>query len=268
MSAAFVEFDRVGFTIPGAGRILDDFSLAIAEGETVALLGRSGSGKTTALRLVNALLVPGTGEVRVAGRATTAWNPIELRRRSGYVIQEVGLFPHRSVARNVATVPELERWEASRIAARTNEMLELVGLEPARFAGRQPHELSGGQRQRVGVARALAADPPLLLLDEPFGALDPITRRELQDEFRALTRRLGKTAIFVTHDLSEAARVADRIALLDGGRLVALGSFDELRRQAGTEVRAFFASSAVPGDGTASGAAECAETGSLPEATS
>ena len=242
----FVEFDAACVDYPGAGRILHELTLAVPEGETLALIGRSGSGKTTALRLLNALLLPSAGAVRVAGRATTSWNPIELRRRCGYVIQEVGLFPHLSVARNVGMVPELEGWPASRIHARTRELLELVGLPAAEFAGRHPRQLSGGQRQRVGVARALAADPPLLLLDEPFGALDPITRRELQDEFRALTRRLGKTAIFVTHDLGEAAHVADRIALLARGRLVAAGTLDELAGNANDEMRAFLAASDLP----------------------
>jgi len=236
---AFVELDDVRVDVRAAGTILDRLSLAVEEGKTLALIGRSGSGKTTALRLVNALILPTAGAVRVAGRETTAWNPIELRRRTGYVIQEVGLFPHLTVEQNVGVVPELEGWPPARIAARTRELLELVGLAPGEYASRRPHQLSGGQRQRVGVARALAADPPLILLDEPFGALDPITRRELQREFRALTARLGKTAIFVTHDLAEAALVADRIALLSSGRLIAEGSLEELMRTPGDEVRAF-----------------------------
>src|SRR6185369_7500737 len=236
---AFVELDDVRVDVRAAGTILDRLSLAVEEGKTLALIGRSGSGKTTALRLANALVLPTRGRVRVAGRETTAWNPIELRRRTGYVIQEVGLFPHLSVAENVGLVPQLEGWPQSRIDERTRELLELVGLAPGEYASRRPHQLSGGQRQRVGVARALAADPPLILLDEPFGALDPITRRELQREFRALTARLGKTAIFVTHDLAEAALVADRIALLSSGRLIAEGSLEELMRTPGDEVRAF-----------------------------
>src|SRR6185369_7007981 len=173
---AFVELDDVRVDVRAAGTILDRLSLAVEEGKTLALIGRSGSGKTTALRLVNALILPTAGAVRVAGRETTAWNPIELRRRTGYVIQEVGLFPHLTVEQNVGVVPELEGWPPARIAARTRELLELVGLAPGEYASRRPHQLSGGQRQRVGVARALAADPPLILLDEPFGALDPITR--------------------------------------------------------------------------------------------
>jgi osmoprotectant transport system ATP-binding protein len=236
---AFVEFIETGFRLPGGRRLLDGISLAIDEGETVALIGRSGSGKTTALKLVNALLVPTDGAVQVDGRPTVAWDPIRLRRRTGYVIQEVGLFPHLTVARNVAVVPELERWPPARIGERVEELLDLVGLPAAEYAQRRPHELSGGQRQRVGVARALAADPPLVLLDEPFGALDPITRIELQREFRALQARLRKTALFVTHDLREAATVADRVALLDGGRLLASGTMTELRVSRDPAVRTF-----------------------------
>jgi osmoprotectant transport system ATP-binding protein len=235
---AFVEFVRAGFRLPDGRTLLDALSLEVEEGETLAVIGRSGSGKTTALKLVNALLMPTDGEVRVAGRATTEWYPILLRRRTGYVIQEVGLFPHLTVERNVGLVPELEGWPAERIAARVEELLALVGLPAAEFAGRYPHQLSGGQRQRVGVARALGADPPLLLLDEPFGALDPITRAELQREFRALQARLRKTAIFVTHDMREAALVGDRIAVVAGGRLAALGTFATLRQSDDPQVRA------------------------------
>ena len=241
----FVEFVAAGFRLPGGRALLDAFSLAVEEGETLAVIGRSGSGKTTALKLVNALLMPTAGEVHVAGRPTTAWDAIRLRRRTGYVIQEVGLFPHLTVGRNVGLVPELEGWPAERIRARVDELLELVGLPAADFAGRYPHQLSGGQRQRVGVARALAADPPLVLLDEPFGALDPITRSELQREFRALQARLRKTAIFVTHDMREAARVADRIALLGRGQLIALGTPAELATHADPEVRAFLEAGAA-----------------------
>ncbi len=234
----FVEFVAAGFRLPGGRALLDALSLAVEEGETLAVIGRSGSGKTTALKLVNALLMPTMGEVRVAGRATTAWDAIRLRRRTGYVIQEMGLFPHLTVARNVGLVPELEGWPPERIGQRVEELLALVGLPAAEFAGRYPHQLSGGQRQRVGVARALAADPPLLLLDEPFGALDPITRAELQREFRALQARLRKTAIFVTHDMREAALVGDRIAVVAGGRLRAVATPEALRESRDPEVRA------------------------------
>ena len=239
MSGPFVEFVSAEFRLSGGRTILDGLSLAVDEGETVALIGRSGSGKTTALKLVNALLVPTAGEVRVGGQATTGWNPIRLRRRTGYVIQDVGLFPHFTVARNVGLVPALEGWTPERIRSRVAELPELVGLPAAEFAERYPHELSGGQRQRVGVARALAADPPLLLLDEPFGALDPITRTELQREFRALQARLRKTAVFVTHDMREAALVGDRIALLAEGALVAVGTPAGLQASPHPEVRAF-----------------------------
>ena len=239
MSGPFVEFVSAEFRLSGGRTILDGLSLAVDEGETVALIGRSGSGKTTALKLVNALLVPTAGEVRVGGRATTGWDPIRLRRRTGYVIQEVGLFPHFTVARNVGLVPALEGWTPERIRARVEELLGLVGLPAAEFAERYPHELSGGQRQRVGVARALAADPPLLLLDEPFGALDPITRTELQREFRALQARLRKTAVFVTHDMREAALVGDRISLLAEGAMVAMGTPAALQASPHPEVRAF-----------------------------
>jgi osmoprotectant transport system ATP-binding protein len=240
----FVEFADAGFRLPDGRALLAKLSLAVAEGETLAVIGRSGSGKTTALKLVNALLLPTEGEVRVDGRATVAWDPIRLRRRTGYVIQEVGLFPHLRIGRNVGLVPELEGWPTERIRARVAELLDLVGLPAAEFADRWPHQLSGGQRQRVGVARALASDPPLVLLDEPFGALDPVTRAELQREFRALQQRLGKTAVFVTHDLREAAIVADRMAVLAQGRLAALGTPAELQESPEPEVRALLAAGA------------------------
>ena len=225
--------------------IVSNLSLTVADGETLVLLGRSGSGKTTLLKLINRLLVPTEGQVLVSGRSTTASEPIRLRRGIGYVIQEAGLFPHLSVARNIGLVPELEKWDAPRIAARVEELLRLVGLEPAEFSARRPHELSGGQRQRVGVARALAADPPILLMDEPFGALDPVTRSELQREFRGLARRLGKTIVFVTHDIREALLLASRIALLGSGRLLALATPQEFLRLDHPEARAFTASLAV-----------------------
>lgn len=199
--------------------ILKRLSFEIPEGETLVLLGRSGSGKTTALKLVNRLLEPSSGEVLVEGRTTIEWDSIGLRRKIGYVIQETGLFPHFSVERNVGLVPELEHWPDNKIQERVAESLRIVGLEPEQFSTRRPHELSGGQKQRVGVARALAADPPILLMDEPFGALDPLTRAEIQKEFLAIQQRLRKTIVFVTHDLREALLFGSRIALLEAGEL-------------------------------------------------
>jgi osmoprotectant transport system ATP-binding protein len=228
--------------------IVDDISFDVSHGETLILLGRSGSGKTTLLRLINNLVVPTGGQVVVEGRATSQWDPIRLRRSIGYVIQEAGLFPHFTVAQNVGLVPTLEGWDSTRISSRTAEMLLLVGLDPGEFAARRPHELSGGQRQRVGVARALAADPPILLMDEPFGALDPVTRAELQREFSALARRLGKTIVFVTHDVREALLLGSRIVLLQSGRIVATAPPDQFLQIEQPEVRAFAASLVpVPG---------------------
>ena len=236
--SALVEFARASYSVAGK-TVLQDLDLAIEAGETVALLGRSGSGKTTALKLVNGLLFPTAGEVRVEGRATTAWDPVALKRRIGYVIQEAGLFPHFTVAANVALVPRLEGWPAEKIEARVNDMLARVDLDPREFAHRYPRSLSGGQRQRVGVARALAADPAILLLDEPFGALDPVTRLDLQKQFLELRRSLAKTAIFVTHDVREAMLVGSRIALLRGGKLEVLARPEEFARSDDPEARAF-----------------------------
>src|SRR5947207_15180567 len=240
LKAPLVEFRDVSFSHAAASApVISHLTFSVQQGETLVLLGESGCGKTTTLKLINRLLSPTSGEAKVEGKSTTAWDPIRLRRRTGYVIQEVGLFPHFTVARNVGLVPALESWPPERIRARVEELLGLVGLPAAEFAERYPHELSGGQRQRVGVARALAADPPLLLLDEPFGALDPITRTELQREFRALQARLRKTAVFVTHDMREAALVGDRIALLAEGALVAVGTPAGLQASPHPEVRAF-----------------------------
>jgi osmoprotectant transport system ATP-binding protein len=222
-------------------QILGSLSLTLFRGETLILLGRSGSGKTTALKLVNRLLVPSEGQVLVDNRSTLDWDPIQLRRRTGYVMQESGLLPHFTVEQNTALVPRLEGWAPDRMTARVEELLRLVGLEPDDFRRRFPRELSGGQRQRVGVARALAADPPLLLMDEPFGALDPITRAALQREFLALQQQLHKTVIFVTHDLREALLLGTRIALLDAGRLVGVFSPDEFLRTATPEAAAYVA---------------------------
>lgn len=243
-SRNLIEFRDVSFhinDIPGR-EVISGVSLTVPVGETVVLLGRSGSGKTTLLRLINAMLLPSQGQVLVQGRATVEWDAIRLRRGIGYVIQEAGLFPHFTVAENVALVPSLEKWERGRTEARVEELLRLVGLEPGEFAMRRPRELSGGQRQRVGVARALASDPPILLMDEPFGALDPVTRAELQREFRALAQRLGKTIVFVTHDLREALLLATRIVLLESGRIVAVAAPQEFLRLEHPEVRAFAAS--------------------------
>jgi osmoprotectant transport system ATP-binding protein len=224
-SNPLVEFRNVSYTPPNSSTlIINNLSLAVQRGETLVLLGESGCGKTTTLKLVNRLYDPTSGQVLVEGKPTVDWDPIELRRHTGYVIQEGGLFPHFSIARNVGLVPSLSGWPAGRIAERANELLEMVGLDPARFAARYPRELSGGQRQRVGVARALAADPPLLLLDEPFGALDPLTRASLQKEFAELTKRLGKTAILVTHDVREALMLGDRIALMHAGEILLIES--------------------------------------------
>lgn len=218
-----VEFRNVNYTLPNlATPIISGLNLVVERGETLVLLGESGCGKTTTLKLVNRLYDPTSGDVLVEGRVTREWDPIALRRHIGYVIQEGGLFPHFTIAENVGLVPTLSGWTENRIKGRVNELLEIVGLDPARFADRYPRELSGGQRQRVGVARALAADPPLLLLDEPFGALDPLTRASLQGEFGDLTKQLGKTAIFVTHDVREALLLATRIGLMHAGHLVLL----------------------------------------------
>jgi osmoprotectant transport system ATP-binding protein len=215
-----VELRHVSYRLATGPPILDDVSLAVAGGQTLVLVGSSGAGKTTVLKLVNRLLVADAGDVCVQGRDTREWDPIRLRRSVGYVIQEVGLFPHLTVADNVAVVPRLEQWSDDRVAARVRELLDLVGLPPDAYAARFPDELSGGQRQRVGVARALAADPPVLLMDEPFGALDPITRRQLQQEFRRIQAKVGKCVILVTHDMAEALALGDHIGVMDGGRLI------------------------------------------------
>jgi len=233
-----VEFRHATFRI-GDRTILEDLSLSIEEGETLVLLGRSGSGKTTALRLINGMIAPSSGEVLVDGKATAAWDLVRLRRAIGYVIQESGLFPHFTIARNVGLVPELEKWPADKIKGRIEELLQRVGLPAADFGSRLPRQLSGGQRQRVGVARALAADPKILLFDEPFGALDPVTRFDLQREFLRLRAELAKTSVFVTHDVQEAMKLATTIALLSGGHLAFAGTPDEFRASQHPEARAF-----------------------------
>lgn len=249
-SAPVIEFRGVSCRLNGRG-IVYDVSFGVSPGETLVLLGRSGSGKTTLLRLINRMLNPSAGQVLVEGRATSDWDAIRLRRGIGYVIQEGGLFPHYRVAENVGLVPSLEGWDQARIRTRVQELLRLVGLDPAEYSARRPRELSGGQRQRVGVARALAADPPILLMDEPFGALDPVTRAELQSEFAALAKRLGKTIVFVTHDVREALLLASRVALLASGRLIALATPADFLKHPHPEVRAFTAALESPGGGRA-----------------
>jgi osmoprotectant transport system ATP-binding protein len=233
-----VEFRNVTFSRNNRP-LVSNLNFTIRQGEALILLGRSGSGKTTTMKLINHLFIPTKGEVLFDGIPTTQWDEIKLRRKIGYVIQETGLFPHFTVERNVGLVPSLEGWKSKQIKTRVYELLQLVGLNPGQFAQRYPHELSGGQRQRVGVARALAADPPVLMMDEPFGALDPITRLELQQEFRRLQQELGKTVVFVTHDIQEAFVLASRIGLMYGGELVVLDTPTEFRRSPHPEALAF-----------------------------
>ncbi|HJE25228.1 MAG TPA: ATP-binding cassette domain-containing protein [Methylorubrum populi] len=224
-----IRFEGVTKRFPGADRpAVEALDLTVAEGTTCALIGPSGCGKSTTLRMVNRLIEPEAGRIRIGGRDISATDPVTLRRGIGYVLQGVGLFPHRSVAQNVATVPALLGWSRARIAARVDAMLDLVGLDPAQFRERRPDALSGGQRQRVGVARALAADPAILLMDEPFGAVDPIARTRLQAEIGAILQRLRKTVLLVTHDIGEALRMGDQVALMRDGRLVQTASPDRL----------------------------------------
>ena len=241
--APVIEFDRVHAS-RGDREVLRGVSFHVEAGETLALVGRSGAGKSTVLKLINRMLEPSDGSVRVEGRDTRAWDSTTLRRRTGYVLQEVGLFPHMSVGRNVGVVPTLAAWAPERIAARTHELLELVGLPPAEFESRWPDQLSGGQRQRVGVARALAADPPIVLMDEPFGSLDAVTRAELHVEFRRIQERLRKTVVLVTHDMREAFALADRIGVLDEGRLVACDARAGLQASSEPAVRLLLEASA------------------------
>ncbi len=240
MFVSLLEIRNLSCSI-GGRTILHDISLDVKEGETLVLLGRSGSGKTTLLKTVNGLILPSAGAIAFEGRATAEWDPIQMRRRMGYVIQDAGLFPHWTVGANVGLVPRLEGWAPERIAQRVDELLGAVGLAPGEFRARYPRELSGGQKQRVGIARALAADPPLLLFDEPFAAVDPITRLELQRLFLELRRSVRKTALFVTHDIREAMMLASRIALLKDGALDVLAGPREFRASDTPEARAFLA---------------------------
>lgn len=242
ISGPVIEFRDVVYLLPNGEKLLTGLNLQVQRGETLVLLGRSGSGKTTTLKLINRLLSPSSGAVCVNGASVAESDVIRLRRSIGYVIQDVGLFPHFTVEKNIGLVPRIEGWSAERIRGRVAELLQMIGLEPD-LASRYPHQLSGGQRQRVGVARALAADPAILLMDEPFGALDPLTRDQLQREFLSLQQRLNKTVVFVTHDLHEALRLGSRIALMESGHLVTILSPAEFLRSndplAAAYVRAF-----------------------------
>lgn len=233
-----VEFHNVAYLLNDRP-LVSNLNFTVQRGEVLVLLGRSGCGKTTTMKLINRLLTPSSGEVRIEGISTREWNPIILRRHIGYVIQEIGLFPHFTIAKNVGLVPSLEGWKSDRISQRVNQLLQLVGLDPKQYAHRYPHELSGGQRQRVGVARALAADPPLLLMDEPFGALDPITRIEIQKEFLQLQKQLGKTVVFVTHDIQEAFLLASRIGLMESGTMLLINTPSEFLKSEQKEVQQF-----------------------------
>jgi osmoprotectant transport system ATP-binding protein len=231
-SGPVIEFRDVSYRLPDGRAILSNISLQVRSGEVMVLLGRSGGGKTSALKLINRLHRETAWEVIVEGVPTKAWDVIALRRRMGYVVQELGLFPHQSVEKNVGLIPRLEKWAEDKTNHRIDEMLRLVDLEPREFRSRYPHQLSGGQRQRVAVARALAGDPPILLMDEPFGALDPLSRADLQLEFRHLQQKLRKTVVLVTHDLAEALMLGNTIAFFEAGRLVGVYSAGELLRSA------------------------------------
>lgn len=235
-----VAFQDVSYQITGK-KLVSQLNLDIPYGEALVLLGRSGSGKTTTLKLINNLLTPTAGKITVEGKNTKEWQEIKLRRNIGYVIQEIGLFPHFNVAKNIGLVPSLLGWKNKRVRSRVYELLHLVGLEPEQFAQRYPDSLSGGQKQRVGIARALAADPPILLMDEPFGALDPITRLELQQQFRYLQEQLGKTVIFVTHDIQEAFFLASRIGLMSAGTLAEIATPQEFIKSQHPEAKRFLA---------------------------
>ena len=239
-----VQLEHVSFAYAGRQPVLKDVSLALQRGEICAFVGRSGVGKTTLLKLVNRLLLPTAGRVMVEGRETREWDPIRLRRRTGYVFQDVGLFPHMTIEENIGIVPKLERWPLDRTMRRSHELLDLLGLPAESFAQRRPRELSGGQRQRVGLARALAADPPILLMDEPFGALDPLTRAEVRAAFARAQLRLNTTVMIVTHDIAEAFALASRIGIVDSGELLVYDTPRNVAASADPRVRAFL--DAVP----------------------
>ena len=243
--------EDVSKVYPGGQVAVDRLTLSIPSGSTLCLLGTSGCGKTTTLKMINRLVEPTSGRVTIGGVDVAKRDPIELRREIGYVIQGGGLFPHMTVADNVSLVGRLSGWDSGRCDARVHELLELVQLDPATFARRFPAQLSGGQRQRVGVARALMVEPPVILMDEPFGALDPLTRHDVQQHFIALKARLAKTIVFVTHDLGEALRMADFVALMDGGKLVQAGTPADLWGKPATPfVQRFVSAQATPVPGS------------------
>jgi osmoprotectant transport system ATP-binding protein len=235
-----VTFAGVRFAY-GTRPVLDQVDLTIERGEALALVGRSGAGKSTLLKMINRLLLPDSGAVLVESRDTREWNPFELRRRAGYVMQDVGLFPHLTIGENIATVPRLIGWDDSRVQRRVAELLELVGLDARDYASRRPDQSSGGQRQRVGVARALAADPPILLMDEPFGPLDPVTRAEIHREFRRIQEQVRKTVVLVTHDMAEAFALATQVGVLSEGVLAVVGAPASVARSKDARVRPLLA---------------------------
>jgi len=245
VSESLVRFHDVSFSHPGGQQVLRRLDLDCAAGQTTAIVGRSGAGKSTLLKLVNRLLLPTSGRVSVQGRDTTEWDPIRLRRSIGYVLQDVGLFPHMTVEANVSIVPRLEHWEPARTKTRALELLDLVGLPPDTYAARWPRELSGGQRQRVGLARALATAPPILLMDEPFGALDSITRAEVRGEFSRLQQQLRTTVVIVTHDVAEAFALGDVVGVMEGGELIALDTPERVAQSDDSRVRSLVAGALV-----------------------